>query len=59
MTDAAARRFVNNGDKYGVTFNLSGDHPNDLREKRNNVLNFLSGTLTNIETLMKSDQFDP
>jgi hypothetical protein len=59
MTDAAARRFVSNGDKYGMTFNLSGDHPNDLREKRNNVLNFLSGTLTNIETLMKSDQFDP
>jgi hypothetical protein len=59
MTDAAARRFVNNTEKQSFSYNWDGDHPQDERNKRNNVLNFLAGSLTNLETLMKSDQFDP
>jgi hypothetical protein len=59
MTEAAARRFVNNSDKFSFSSDLSGEHPNESREKRNTALNFLAGALTNLETLMKSDQFDP
>jgi hypothetical protein len=59
MTPAAAVRFGNNSDKFSFGANLLGDHPANMREKRNDALNFMAGSMTNLETLMKSDQFDP
>jgi hypothetical protein len=59
MGVAAASRFLNNSDKTSHSFNLPGDHVPGKKDKRDLILNSLSGCLTNLETLMKSDQWDP
>jgi hypothetical protein len=59
MGDAAARRFLNNTDKNSFSFNLDGQHKAGEKDKRDNILNSLAGCLTNLETLMKSNEFDP
>jgi hypothetical protein len=59
MSVAAASRFVNNTDKFSYSFALDGQHQPGEKDKRDNILNSLAGYLTNLETLMKSDQWDP
>ena len=58
MSPSAAARFLNNTDKASYTFTLHGDQREGQKKKRDNILNSLGGCLTNLETLMKSDQWD-
>jgi hypothetical protein len=59
MGAAAVSRFINNSDKNSYSFSLPGTHTSEAREKRDNILNSFSGCLINLDTLMKSDHWDP
>jgi hypothetical protein len=59
MTTAAAARFLNNTDKASFSFGLDGVHQPGKKETRDNILNSLAGCLTNLDSIMKSDQWDP
>jgi len=58
MTDQAVARFMNNSDKLSFSFDLDGKHSPDEKKKRDEVLNGLTGCLTNLETIMKTDIWD-
>jgi hypothetical protein len=59
MTEGAVARFTNNSDKLSFSFNLDGKHAPEEKKKRDDTLNGLAGCLTNLETIMKTDLWDP
>jgi hypothetical protein len=59
MGKAAVAKFQNNSDKLSYNWNISGQHDSNRVSTRNNIINALAGCMTNLETLMHSDQWDP